>query len=131
MPRVELEPELVLSLFLPPLLYRAGVNMSWRGFRADLRLMAQGFKAAGARVLMFDNILNNDDSDDEKLRANLTTAREAGIEIINVSNILNASPEHDHFRCLDHIHMTEPYHRIMAKEWLKAVLAANQTTALP
>ena len=38
-PRIELEPELVLSLFLPPLLYRAGVNMSWRGFRADLRLI--------------------------------------------------------------------------------------------
>ena len=39
MPRIELQPELVLSLFLPPLLYRAGVNMSWRGFRADLRLI--------------------------------------------------------------------------------------------
>lgn len=37
MPRIVLEPELVLSLFLPPLLYRAGVNMSWRGFRANLR----------------------------------------------------------------------------------------------
>ena len=37
MPRVELRPDLVLSLFLPPLLYRAGVNMSWRGFRANLR----------------------------------------------------------------------------------------------
>jgi CPA1 family monovalent cation:H+ antiporter len=36
MPRIELDPELVLSLFLPPLLYRAGVNMSWRGFRANL-----------------------------------------------------------------------------------------------
>jgi len=37
MPRIALEPELVLSLFLPPLLYRAGVNMSWRGFRDNLR----------------------------------------------------------------------------------------------
>lgn len=37
MPRIALEPDLVLSLFLPPLLYRAGVNMSWRGFRANLR----------------------------------------------------------------------------------------------
>lgn len=36
-PRIELDPELVLSLLLPPLLYRAGVNMSWRGFRANLR----------------------------------------------------------------------------------------------
>src|SRR5690242_6554136 len=37
MPRIELRPELVLSLFLPPLLYRAGVQMSWRGFKANLR----------------------------------------------------------------------------------------------
>ena len=37
MPRLELRPDLVLTLFLPPLLYRAGVNMSWRGFRANLR----------------------------------------------------------------------------------------------
>ncbi len=33
MPRVELRPDLVLSLLLPPLLYSAGVGMSWRGFR--------------------------------------------------------------------------------------------------
>ena len=37
MPRLELDPALVLTLFLPPLLYRAGVNMSWRGFRANLQ----------------------------------------------------------------------------------------------
>ncbi len=37
MPRIALQPSLVLSLLLPPLLYRAGVNMSWRGFRANLR----------------------------------------------------------------------------------------------
>jgi len=37
MPRIELRPELVLSLFLPPLLYRAGVQMSWRGFKENLQ----------------------------------------------------------------------------------------------
>jgi CPA1 family monovalent cation:H+ antiporter len=37
MPTLELRPDLVLTLFLPPLLYTAGVNMSWRGFRANLR----------------------------------------------------------------------------------------------
>ncbi len=37
MPRIVLRPDLVLSLLLPPLLYRAGVNMSWRGFKANLR----------------------------------------------------------------------------------------------
>ena len=37
LPRVELDPQLVLLLFLPPLLYMAGVSMSWRGFRGNLR----------------------------------------------------------------------------------------------
>jgi hypothetical protein len=44
----------------------------------DLRTMGQGFKAAGARVIMFDT-------------------------------------DRARFICLDHIHMTEPYHRLMAK----------------
>jgi len=37
MPRIALRPDLVLSLLLPPLLYRSGVGMSWRGFRDNLR----------------------------------------------------------------------------------------------
>ena len=37
LPRVALDPELVLLLLLPPLLYSSGVGMSWRGFRANLR----------------------------------------------------------------------------------------------
>ena len=98
--------------------------------RTDLRRMAEGFKASGTRVLMFDNIFNNDDSDNEQLKANLAVARGEGIEVINVSSILNSSPDRDHFLCLDHIHMTEPYHRLMAKQWLKALLeTANDVRA--
>src|SRR5207237_4039533 len=37
LPRVELVPELVLLLVLPPLIYSAGVSMSWREFRFNLR----------------------------------------------------------------------------------------------
>lgn len=57
MPRIELRPDLVLTLLLPPLLYSAGVGMSWRGFRANLRpilLMAVGcvlFTAASVAVV--------------------------------------------------------------------------------
>jgi hypothetical protein len=91
--------------------------------RADLRSIANGFKSQGARVLMFDDILNDDDSDPAKLALNIAAARDAGIEIINVSAVLKASPDRDKFRCLDHIHMKEPYHRLMAKEWLNALLA--------
>jgi Na+/H+ antiporter len=36
-PTVSLDPDLVLVLLLPPLLYSSGVSMSWRGFRSNLR----------------------------------------------------------------------------------------------
>ena len=39
MPSLELPPELVLLLVLPPLIYSASVAMSWREFRANLRLI--------------------------------------------------------------------------------------------
>src|SRR2546426_5512785 len=37
LPRIELAPELVLLGILPPLIYSAGVVMSWREFRFNLR----------------------------------------------------------------------------------------------
>jgi Na+/H+ antiporter len=37
LPRVELSPELVLLLVVPPLIYSAGVAMSWREFRYNIR----------------------------------------------------------------------------------------------
>src|SRR5262245_60226499 len=40
MPHVELPPELVLLLVLPPLIYSAAVAMSWREFRFNLRVIA-------------------------------------------------------------------------------------------
>ncbi len=40
LPRVELAPELVLLLVLPPVIYSAGVSMSWREFRFSLRPIA-------------------------------------------------------------------------------------------
>lgn len=37
LPKVELAPEVVLLVILPPLIYSAGVSMSWREFRFNLR----------------------------------------------------------------------------------------------
>jgi len=37
LPSIELAPELVLLVILPPLIYSAGVAMSWREFRFNLR----------------------------------------------------------------------------------------------
>src|ERR1700723_2151256 len=56
LPRVALAPELVLLGILPPLIYSAGVAMSWREFRFNLRpiiLLAFGctlFSAAAVAV---------------------------------------------------------------------------------
>lgn len=88
--------------------------------RDDLRKMGEGFRAAGAGVVMFDNILDPD-SDRVKLQNNLALARNA-IEVIPAESILNASPDPSRFSCLDHIHMTEPYHRLMAKQGLKVLV---------
>jgi fructoselysine-6-P-deglycase FrlB-like protein len=90
--------------------------------RDDLRKMGEGFRAAGARVVMFDNILDPDDTDRVKLENNLAVARNAGIAVIPAESILKASPDRPRFSCLDHIHMTEPYHRLMAKQWLKVLV---------
>jgi monovalent cation/hydrogen antiporter len=40
LPKVRLAPELVLLVILPPLIYSAGVAMSWREFRFNLRPIA-------------------------------------------------------------------------------------------
>jgi monovalent cation/hydrogen antiporter len=37
MPALVLDPNLILLVLLPPLLYSSGVGMSWRGFRSNLR----------------------------------------------------------------------------------------------
>jgi hypothetical protein len=43
-----------------------------------------------------------------------------------VNALIGAAPEHDHFVCLDGIHMTEPYHRLMAKQWLGFLVGARE-----
>jgi CPA1 family monovalent cation:H+ antiporter len=40
LPKVELAPEVVLLVLLPPLIYSAGVAMSWREFKFNLRPIA-------------------------------------------------------------------------------------------
>src|ERR1700749_1916402 len=54
LPRIELAPELVLLGILPPLIYSAGVAMSWREFRFNLRpiaLLAFGCVLASAAAV--------------------------------------------------------------------------------
>jgi len=95
----------------------------------DLRTMGQGFKSLGARVVMFDDVHDPDSGDPIMRQREAAAARESGIEVVVVSPILAASPDRSRFRCLDHIHMTEPYHRLMAKEWLRVILKEPLTAA--
>jgi monovalent cation/hydrogen antiporter len=41
LPRIALDPELILVLFLPPLIYSSAWFTSWRAFRANLRPILQ------------------------------------------------------------------------------------------
>jgi hypothetical protein len=75
---------------------------------SDLRIMGQGFKAAGARVVMFDDVHDPDSADPARRTQEAEIERAVSIEIVRVSPILAASPDRGRFLCLDHIHMTDP-----------------------
>lgn len=90
-----------------------------------LKTMAAGFRAAGARVLMFDDVEDSIAFGEPSAKQTEQIARQAGVEIIPARAILDAAPGHASFPCMDGIHKQEPYHRLMAYLWLKAVLATH------
>lgn len=93
-----------------------------------LREMGQGFRAAGAEVLMFDDIHDPETvSKPGTSERAAEVARGAGIKVIEVGALLSSAPDRERFLSLDRIHMTEPYHRLMAKEWLKFLAGARGT----
>ena len=89
-----------------------------------LKQMGRGLRAAGIKVYMFDEVHDPAAVTPGTVERARKAAEEAGIEIIKVASTLANAPERSKFICLDGIHMTEPYHRLMAKEWLK-YLASN------
>lgn len=84
-----------------------------------LQQMGSGFQQAGIKAVAFDNLQDPLGQDPAMVDRYQRTARQAGFTLILVDAVLSASPDHGKFLCLDQIHMTEPYHRLMAKEWLK------------
>jgi hypothetical protein len=84
-----------------------------------LKQMAQGFRSAGIKPYMFDEIHDPAAVTPGTVERAREAADDSGIEVIEVGQTLANSPERAKFICLDGIHMTEPYHRLMAKEWLK------------
>ncbi|MBA2705198.1 MAG: SGNH/GDSL hydrolase family protein [Blastocatellia bacterium] len=94
-----------------------------------LKQMGEGFRAAGIETYMFDEVHDPADSKPGTVERAVKAAGDAGIEVIEVGSILSSAPDRASFVCLDGIHMTEPYHRLMAKEWLKYLAGARGATA--
>jgi len=92
-----------------------------------LKDLGLGFKKAGIKTYMFDEVHDPESVNPGVVERAAAAAREGGIEVIEVGRVLAASPDRNRFVCLDGIHMTEPYHRLMAKEWLKFLAGARGT----
>src|SRR5690242_9369622 len=90
-----------------------------------LKQMGQGLNVAGIRPYMFDEVHDPAAVTPGTVERARQTAKESGIEVIEVGQLLANSPDRAKFICLDGIHMTEPYHRLMAKEWLKYLAGAR------
>ena len=90
-----------------------------------LKQMGEGLNAAGIKTYMFDEVHDPAAVKPGTVERARKSAEEAGIEVIEVGRILANSPDRSKFICLDGIHMTEPYHRSMAKEWLKYLAGAR------
>jgi hypothetical protein len=91
-----------------------------------LKQMGQGFRDAGIKTYMFDEVHDPAAVTPGTVERARKSAEEANIEVIEVGEILAKAPERAKFMCLDGIHMTEPYHRLMAKEWLKYLTDARK-----
>jgi hypothetical protein len=91
----------------------------------NFRRLGRGFAEAGAKVLSFDDVHDPKGTVNGLRDRELAVARETGMTVIEVSPLLAAAPDRERFVCLDGIHMTEPYHRLMAKEWLKLLVGAR------
>ena len=92
---------------------------------AALVQMGQGLHAAGIKAYMFDEVHDPAAVTPGTVERARKSAEESGITVIEVGKILANSPDRPKFICLDGIHMTEPYHRLLAKEWLKYLANAG------
>ncbi len=92
---------------------------------ASFAKLGRDFAAAGAQVVTFDDVHDPDASDPAMVGKDVAAARESGMTVIEVASVLGRAPDRDRFLCLDKIHMTEPYHRLMAKQWLGWLVGAR------
>lgn len=98
--------------------------------RTDEDLTALGtlitaLRREGTQVLLFDELGDPTERDAAMAARRIDAARTAGARVIPVARRLAASPARTRFLSLDGIHMTEPYHRLMAVAWLEALADAT------
>ncbi|HSD26600.1 MAG TPA: hypothetical protein VLL75_04805 [Vicinamibacteria bacterium] len=91
----------------------------------SFRRLGQGLAQAGAKVLTFDDVGDPKGTAPGLREREREAARETGMSVIEVSSLLAAAPDRERFLCLDGIHMTEPYHRLMAKQWLGVLVGSR------
>jgi len=78
--------------------------------------MDRQFTSAGARMYAFPH---NGPSPMNNVAAIRRYAAENGLRLADFDDIVQAAPNKGSFVSLDKIHMTEPYHRLMAREFLR------------
>ncbi len=92
--------------------------------RKALREMILGYTAAGIKCCIFDSLWPADW--DLLPKGSDPELKDLKLNIIEVKKILEASPEKEKFKCLDGIHLTEPWHMLMAREWFKYLAGARK-----
>jgi hypothetical protein len=93
-----------------------------------LEKAAGDFVQAGVKAAIFDTLYGNA-RPTVKYYPERNTIEEiccrTGMTVIEAGPALNASSDLERFVSLDGVHMTEPYHRVMAKEWLRYLCDAK------
>jgi len=97
-----------------------------------LKAMVDGFSDAGIEVMLFDLLRTSPRPDpgaatkSSSTYAAVPVVTPSGAQVIEVGQLLMSSPDEPKFAALDGVHMTEPYHRLMAKQWLKYLIGARK-----
>ncbi len=92
---------------------------------AALEALGKGFREAGAQCFVFDNVHDPEMTKPAVVARFAESVRSGGMTVIEVDELISEAPERERFLSLDKIHMTEPYHRLMAREWLRFLVGAR------
>ncbi|AKT36949.1 hypothetical protein [Chondromyces crocatus] len=94
---------------------------------AALARIGKALREAKIDAYVFDDVMDGSSRENSAVaRKAADIARKEGMHVIEVRKLLESAPDRDAFLCLDGIHMTEPYHRLMAREWLRLLAGARR-----